>query len=83
MSLIISKLFILPILTSSLKLTSCVSLYRELYRFVLLFRNGVDTDNMDESHLEEEVVEFLVKEEETVVQDWTSRPPEKEVVVQD
>jgi hypothetical protein len=43
----------------------------------------VDTDNMDESHLEEEVVEFLVKEEETVVQDWTSRPPEKEVVVQD
>jgi hypothetical protein len=34
-----------------------------------LFRNGVDTDNMDESHLEEEVVEFLVKEEETVVQD--------------
>jgi hypothetical protein len=34
-----------------------------------LFRNGVDTDNMDESQLEEEVVEFLVKEEKTVVQD--------------
>jgi hypothetical protein len=32
-------------------------------------RNGVDTDNMDESHLEEEVVEFLVKEEETIIQD--------------
>jgi hypothetical protein len=36
---------------------------------VFIFRNGVDTDNMEESHLEEEVVEFLVKEEETIVQD--------------
>ena len=36
---------------------------------VCVFRNGVDTDNIDESHLEEEVVEFLVKEEETVLQD--------------
>jgi len=32
-------------------------------------REGIDTDNIDESDLEEEVVEFLIKEEETVVQD--------------
>lgn len=35
----------------------------------LALRNGVDTDNIDESDLDEEVVEFLVKEESTVVQD--------------
>lgn len=43
--------------------------YLELRDRRISLRNGVDTDNMDESHLEEEVVEFLVKEEETVVQD--------------
>jgi len=35
----------------------------------LALRDGVDTDNIDESDLDEEVVEFLVKEESTVVQD--------------
>jgi hypothetical protein len=40
-----------------------------LYCKVFSFRNGLDTDNMEESHLEEEVVEFLIKEEETVLQD--------------
>ena len=34
-----------------------------------LFRDGVDTDNIDESDVDEEVVEFLVKEESTVIQD--------------
>jgi len=32
-------------------------------------RGGVDTDNMEDDHLEEETVEFLIKEEETVLQD--------------
>jgi len=36
---------------------------------MLLFRNGVDTDNFDESELDEEVVEFLVKEEAILIQD--------------
>jgi len=35
----------------------------------LRLREGIDTDNIDESELEEEVVEFLIKEEETVIQD--------------
>jgi len=35
----------------------------------LALREGVDTDNIDESELDEEVVEFLVKEEVTVIQD--------------
>lgn len=43
--------------------------YQESRDRRIALRNGVDTDNIDESHLEEEVVEFLVKEEETVLQD--------------
>ncbi|XP_023327407.1 eukaryotic translation initiation factor 3 subunit B [Eurytemora carolleeae] len=35
----------------------------------LALRNGVDTDNFDESELDEEVVEFLVKEEAILIQD--------------
>jgi len=31
----------------------------------LSLRGGVDTDNMEESDMEEEVVEFLVKEDTT------------------
>jgi len=46
-----------------------VDLYNNSLQTRLALRNGVDTDNIDESELEEEVVEFLVKEEETIVQD--------------
>jgi len=32
-------------------------------------RGGVDTDNMGSEHMEEETVEFLIKEVETILQD--------------
>ncbi len=41
----------------------CTNIAVRPYLIFPLFRNGVDTDNMDESHLEKEVVEFLVKED--------------------
>ena len=34
-----------------------------------IYRDGIDTDNIDTLDLDEEVVEFLVKEEETILQE--------------
>jgi len=46
-----------------------IEMYNDGREERIALRDGVDTDNIDESELEEEVVEFLVKEEETIVQD--------------
>merc|ERR1711872_1142692 len=46
-----------------------LDIYNESLETRMALRNGVDTNNIDESELEEEIVEFLVKEEETIVQD--------------
>jgi len=39
--------------------------YEQMRKLRIDLRNGIDTDNIEESEMEEEVVEFLVKEETT------------------
>jgi len=43
--------------------------YEETLEKRLALRDGIDTDNIDTLDLDEEVVEFLVKEEETILQE--------------